>query len=537
VSARHHRAGALAASVVLVVALLGACTDDKKPSVTASSGSVSSNTPVVGGTLRIGVDRPKTLDPSQISRSSQSELLLADLLFDGLTSTPDGGLTAEPAIAASWTASTDLKSWQFTLRDARFSNGRAITAADVKYSIERVAKLGATSLAALRIDIISGFTPFSTGAAAELTGVRVVDDRNVAFDLDSPLAVLPELLSAPEYGIVPKEAVEAASPAFASAPVSSGPFSFAGQQGDVVKLVRAAAGSAYLDGIDVHEYDTTALENAYNDFIAGQLDWSMVPNNHAEDAVQRFGAGNFRPFDAEFFYAFNLLDPTFADVRFRQAIIKAIDRTAIVKAVYGGIADPLGSLIAAGVAGHVDDACGVSCAFDPEASKALLAQTFPNGGIPAFNVDYVPGTGEDAVANTIVTDLAAVGITATLRSHTPEEYPQFAVSGQEQLFRIGAIGINPSPDGYLVPSFLSGSHDNVTGFSAAVVDQLLQSARATPDPAARIQLYQQAETAILGLAPIVPIAQFRSKAVASPKVRDLVVTVDGSFAGDKVWLG
>jgi ABC-type transport system substrate-binding protein len=84
--------------------------------------------------------------------------------------------------------------------------------------------------------------------------------------------------------------------------------------------------------------------------------------------------------------------------------------------------------------------------------------------------------------------------------------------------------------------FLSGSRDNATGFTVPAIDQLLQSARATADPATRQQLYQQAEHDIMAAAPIVPIAQFRTKAVVAKRVRDLVVAVNGTFAGDKVWL-
>jgi ABC-type transport system substrate-binding protein len=524
-----------------VVALLAACSDSKKPGASSNS-SVGTGHRVVGGVLRVGIERPKTFDPAQVSPGSQSELLAADLLFDGLTRLDDKAVSASPAIAASWAPQADQKSWHFVLRpDARFSNGRTIGAADVKYSLERVAKLGETSLAALRIDQITGFTPFATGAAAELTGVRVVDDHTVAIDLDTPLAILPELLSAPEFGIVPKEAVEAATPAFASAPVTSGPFSFAGAQGDVVKLVRATQGGAYLDAIELHEYDTQNVGKSYDDFIAGQLDWSVVPNDRAEDAAQRFGAGGFRPFDAELFYAFNLLDPKFVDGRFRQAIVKAIDRAAIVKAVYPGIADLLNGVVPAGVAGHVDDPCGDPCKFDPEAARALLAAVFPDGNIPAINLDYFTGTGEEAVAGTIAANLAAVGINVTKQPKEPGgdpgQYDLFAVSGQQQLFRLGVIGMYSSPDAYLAPLFLSGSRDNATGFTAASTDQLLQSARATADPTARQQLYQQAEQQIMSVSPIVPIAQFRTKTVVSPKVHDLVLTVNGAFAGDKVWLG
>jgi ABC-type transport system substrate-binding protein len=529
------------AVALVVAALLAACSDSKKPGASANS-SVGTGKPVVGGTLRVGIERPKTFDPAQVSPGSQSELLVADLLFDGLTRLDDKAVSASPAIATSWTPAPDQKSWQFTLRgDARFSNGRTITATDAKYSLERVAKLGETSLAALRIDQITGFTAFATGAVADLAGVRVIDAHTVAIDLDTPVAILPELLSAPEFGVVPKEAVEAATPTFTSAPVTSGPFSFAGAQGDVVKLVRATQGGAYLDAIELHEYDSKSVSTSYDDFIAGRLDWSVVPNDRAEDAAQRFGADGFRPFDAELFYAFNLLDPTFVDVRFRQAIVKAIDRAAIVKAVYPGIADLQNGVVPAGVAGHVDDPCGETCKFDPSAARALLAAAFPDGNIPTFNLDYFTGTGEEAVAGSIATNLAAVGINATKRPKDPGgdpgQYDLFAVSGQQQLFRLGVIGMYPSADAYLAPLFLSGSRDNATGFSVPGVDQLLQSARTTADPTARQQLYQQAEQQIMAQAPIVPIAQFRTKSVVAKRVRDLVVTVNGTFAGDKVWFG
>src|SRR5439155_6718435 len=103
-----------------------------------------------GGTLRLGIERPESLDPAAISPGSQSELLVADLLFDGLTHVDDTAVVATPAIASAWTADADQKSWQFTLRPgARFSNGRTVTATDVKYSLERVSKKGGTSLASL----------------------------------------------------------------------------------------------------------------------------------------------------------------------------------------------------------------------------------------------------------------------------------------------------------------------------------------------------------------------------------------------------
>jgi ABC-type transport system substrate-binding protein len=208
--------------------------------------------------------------------------------------------------------------------------------------------------------------------------------------------------------------------------------------------------------------------------------------------------------------------------------------------VYPGIADVLNGVVPAGVAGHVDDPCGDPCKFDPDAARALLAEAFPAGNIPAFHLDYFTGTGEEAVAGSIATNLAAVGINVTKQPKEPGgdpgQYDLFAVSGQQQLFRLGGIGMYASADAYLAPLFLSGSRDNAMGFTVASVDQLLQTARATADPAVRLQLYQQAEQQIMSVAPIVPIAQFRTKSVVAPRVHDLLVEVNGTFAGDKVWL-
>ena len=83
----------------------------------------------------MGIEKPSSLDPAAISPGSQSELMVADLLFDGLTHLDDKAVTASPAISSSWNATPDQKQWNFVLRpNAHFSNGRAITAADVNIS-------------------------------------------------------------------------------------------------------------------------------------------------------------------------------------------------------------------------------------------------------------------------------------------------------------------------------------------------------------------------------------------------------------------
>ena len=120
-----------------------------------------------------------------------------------------------PAIAASWTGEPRPDaSWDFTLRPgAKFANGRAITSADVKYTLERIARKGSSSPAAAQLDAVAGFKAFNVEGKAEEPGRGHHARRPtvVRIELDQPLASLPAILGNPAFGIVPREAVEAPS--------------------------------------------------------------------------------------------------------------------------------------------------------------------------------------------------------------------------------------------------------------------------------------------------------------------------------------
>ncbi len=514
---------------------------------TGEPSATTSEPPVRGGILRAGIERPASLDPAEATPSVQSQLLAVDLLFDGLTTMAAGSTIPSRALAESWVPSPDLRVWTFTLRGGvSFANGRPVVAADVKYSLERVARLGAGSLAGARLDVVSGWQALVDGSAAELVGVRVVDDRTVEITCDAPFAVLPELLSSPLYGVVPREAVEAPSPAFAAAPVGSGPFSYAGSAGNVVRLERAsaaastpAASSPYLDAVELHFYDSA--EDAYADFEEGSLDFAIVPPSRVDDAATEYGTDGIVPFQAELYLALNVTNPKFADVRFRQAIVKAVDRDAIARTAYAGVGVALGSVVPAGVPGHVADPCGSPCAHSAEDARALAVSVFgdpASGGqpVPEVQIDYYTGTAEEALAGVVKANLEAAGIPAAKRPHEFEEYQTFVTSGQQELFLLGWVGVYPAADAYLGPLFVTGARDNVTGFSDMAVDGLLAAARATADASARAASHVQAEAAILAAAPVVPLVQFLTRTVVSPRVRDLAIAVDGTFEGSAVWL-
>jgi oligopeptide transport system substrate-binding protein len=525
------------AAPLLVVGLLAGCSGGGEDAAAQRTDREPARLgePVRGGVLTIGLDRPRSLDPADASPSNRSELIAADLLFDGLTTHDNktGALTT--ALASKYVHDAKLTRWTFRLRpDAKFANGRRITAADVKYSIERVASKGSRSPAAAQLELVQGYHLFVEGQAQTVTGIVASEPDLVTVALTTPLATLPDLLASPVFGVVPKEAVEAQSPSFDQAPIGSGPFRLRGREGNVVHLSRAEGAQTFLEGIDLVFYDDA--EDAYDAFADGDLDWSRVPSTRIDEAAERFGTAGFRPFHAEVFYGFNLKDPRFADIRFRRAIVRAIDRQAIVRAIYTDTVDLLNGVVVKGVSGALEDACAGQCDYDPRKARALLQQAFGLRPMPTIGIDYDEGTVQEAIARAMAADLLEVGIKTQLRPLPFSEYQEFAASGNQQLFRLGWIGAYRSADAFLSPLFLSGAPDNVMGFFNPTVNHYLKTARAEPDPARRERLYQGAEKLIMGRMPLVPIAQFETHTVAAARVHDLEVAVDGTFDATRVWV-
>ncbi|MBV8162269.1 MAG: ABC transporter substrate-binding protein [Acidimicrobiia bacterium] len=519
-------------AVGLCALFVGACTG-------GGGSSADNGKPHTGGTFRVGIQQPRSLDPAQAT--TPDEILLAAQLFSSLTSYDPTTLAVQPAIAASWTATPDQQHWDFTINPtATFSNGRAVTATDVKYSLERVSRRGSTASTSFLLEPVSGFAAFNDpkGTATELTGIKVTAPNVVHFDLDEPLSTLPALLGNPTFAIVPREAVEASPPApdFNREPVTSGAFRLKSRTDDVLHLVPAAGTKAYVSAVDVHLYSDQP--SAYAAFNRGALDWTTVPPDRVDEVAEKYGRAGFTPYATVGFYGFNLKSPKFADPRFREAIVAAIDRTAIVRGIYNGTVQETSRLVPDGIPGSQADPCGAKCVHDPDKARALIREAFPNGSPPSIFIDYDQDTTQEAIAKAMQANLKDVGITADLRPHAYTDYLNFALGGTQELFRLGWGGLTayPTADAFLTPLFLTGSHENVTQFSDPQVDTLLRSGRAEADEAKRIAIDQQAERLILDQVPVVPIFEIETHAVAATRVKNLAVSVLGTFDATKLWL-
>ncbi len=169
--------------------------------------SPTPGTPQRGGTLVVAVAAdPDGLDPHKTVAAATFQITRN--IYDTLVQTDEKGRIV-PDLALSWAPSADGLTWTFTLRQGvRFHNGRTMTAADVKYSFERLLAPETASPRAKDFAVIKS--------------IAAPDDKTVVFELKSPSAAFLSNLAYGWAAIVPQEAAAT----LRDHPVGTGPFQF-----------------------------------------------------------------------------------------------------------------------------------------------------------------------------------------------------------------------------------------------------------------------------------------------------------------------
>ena len=360
-----------------------------------------------------------TLDPA-IGYDWQNWSIIKSLfsrLMDYTPGTPD----LVPSLAESFTVSPDGQTYTFKLRKGvKFSNGREVVPADVKYSIERAVNPKTQGPGAGFFGAIAGFDDFSAGKADGLAGIETPDADTVVFKLSRPDATFLHVLAINFASVVPKEAVEAAAGDFGKKPVGSGTFTLKewtiGQ-----KLVLARNADYFVKGVPY--IDSITIEIGQEPLVAllrlqkGEVDIAgdgippakfveMSKSPEAKDMIvdgQQLHTG---------YVTLNTKIKPLDNVKVRQALNMAINKERIVRIVNGratAATQPLPPLMP----GY--DTAYKGYAYDVAKAKALLKEAgYPNGFstvLYSTNTDPQP-----RIAQAIQQDLAAVGVKAEIKA-------------------------------------------------------------------------------------------------------------------------
>ncbi len=507
------------------------------PSNPADAGSASSaapdgsNAPASldrhGGEFRLSLSGVACLDPAR--STSLSENLVLGQIFQGLVRF-DPELLIVPDLAKTWSLSDDRRVYTFTLReDARFHNGRPVTAADVQYSFERILepRTGSPARAYLEASLDGGIDAITT-PSPDRVEIRLAERDHVFVSF----------LAMQHVKIVPREAVEAGD--FAREPVGSGPFRFVAWEGDRIELeaFRSDENSVpFLDRLVFRDFDREEEKVA---LVANELDYLIVAPDELETIAELESFLKHRASTLSMhFLGMNATRPPFDDPRVREAMAFAIDRTGLEHAT-GGRVKAAKALLPPGLPGYDPDLDAYP--FDPARATRLLAEAGFGGeeGVAFPEVELFLGRIPEQVelAEVIQADLRAVGIDARVR--ITDDYRRFVQELRETDLWVLGWGIDyPDPDNVFSNLFRSDAQYNFTGYANERVDAILREARHGEGARLhRAKLYREAEALVLADHAVVPLFHDAAVHCVAGPVRGIEVNALGLYYSrlDRVWI-
>jgi peptide/nickel transport system substrate-binding protein len=354
-------------------------------------------------TIRIGsLYEPQNLDNTAGAGQGINEAFNGNV-YEALFQLTDAG-SVEPALAADYTVSDDGLTYTFTLKDGvTFHSGDPLTAADVKYSIERVT--AETSKSSRKKSL------------STITAIDTPDDKTVVITLSARSISLPYNLS--YVWIVNDKAAD-----ITATEDGTGPYTLEEwRRGSALALARFDGywGTAPSNGEVIYTYftDATALNNA---LLTNAVD--VITSVQSPDSLAQF-AGNPAYTVTEGasttkeLLAYNDRVAPFDNVKVRKALARAVDKAKLLNSIWGDYGTLIGSFVPPTDPWYVD-LTGVD-AYDPDSAKALLAEAgYPDGF--TFTLDTPDYDPHPLVAQFLQTELAKVGVTVNINIITANEW-------------------------------------------------------------------------------------------------------------------
>ena len=432
-------------------------------------------------------------------------LSLIGNVYEGLVRW-DKELKIEPALAESWEPLSDTQ-WRFHLRKGvTFHNGNPFTADDVIFSFERAGSPG---------------SPFA-GLLEPIAEVKKIDDHTVDFTLKRKYALL--LNDFAGWYILDKEFQEeigAQKPldltsntggAMVTQGVGTGPFKLASREPDVKTVF--VANDKWWDKRE-HNIDEIVYTPITNNatrvaaLLSGEVDFIRnVPPQDVQRIESTEGMKIMRaPHLRNIFFGMDQqskvlegsgLDKNpLADVRVRKAIAQAIDIEGIKTRIMRGNSRPTAVPLAPELP-YYDASLDVRFPFDPEASKALMAEAgFADGFTLPMDCPAGSFINDEQICQAVVGMLAKIGIKAQLNMRTPVQFDTDLPGGKYSFYMLGWAGL-PTIDAYNIMSatFHTPTGDlgawNPKGYSNKRVDELIPLIGTEYDPAKRQALISEA---------------------------------------------
>lgn len=433
----------------------------------------------------------QSLDP-QIQNDTTSEQVVK-MLYNTLLKFQDDG-TVVGDLAESWSVSEDKLTWTFNLKQGvKFHNGKELTSADVKATFDRALNAEAGGLRTT--EIIKMFT-----------SVEAPDPYTVTITTDAPYGPMESLMCNMSLGIMDADYIEQYGldlGTSAEGENGTGPFKVVSWERDQ-EIVVERFDEYFGTPAKLKTVVYTIIPEAASRVIALETGEVDVIDKPTDEDLARLEADteNFtvlrKPTISQRLFRFGCNDPIISNTKVRQAIVYAIDRQAIIDALFTGSGYPSTAPLAPVTFGYSDLG---EIEQDLELAKSLLAEAgYPDGFDTKIITTERYQNGIE-LAEIISQQLAEIGINAEIEvwewsalsaswnGITADEFDQ-------PIFIMGAGPSMRDADGGLRGLYTTsetGLNDRNYGFySNAEVDALIEQGMQETDQQKRVEIYKEA---------------------------------------------
>lgn len=438
-------------------------------------------------------------------------------IFDGLVDY-DLEFNMTPQLATSWEISDDWKTMTFVLREGvTWHDGKPFTSADVAWSAMNVWKVT---------------HPRGRSTFQFLTDVETPDALTVVFKFSEPSPVVEKALHSAESQILPKhlyEGTDVVANPHNAAPIGTGPYRFvAWERGSHVELEKNPdywdAENVEVERVIVRTISessarSTAFEAQDVDVGGGMpvglndarrletLDYLQIPE-HGHEA-----------FASQAWIEFNLSRPHLKDLRVRQAIAHALDKSFILRAIWMGFGSEATGPISPALAQFYTDQVTI---YEHNVEKAN--QLLDEAGLPRnadgirFQITHDPMPLADFYFRTgeyFKQALKQIGIEVQLRTQDWATWIK-RIYTDNDFDTLNATSYNmPDPCMGVKRYFWSKNiakgvpFSNASGYSNAEADAMLEAVQVERDPAKRVEQFHKFQQIVTADLPQIPLANVR----------------------------